>query len=133
MGVVRKGKRIYLIKKDPIKEALEFALKMIEKISKAQEWAFDKSLGMRELRKKMKNYIHFEDFAKEFKEKQQSTLLIQKEWNNFWKEKDEKFIKEFAIEHQDIIRGVNVENEQYQRRLNLILKNVRKIQISVAF
>jgi len=131
-----RGKKLKLIqkkeKKDPIKEALEFSLKMREKISKAQQWAFDKSLGMKELRKRqMTNYIHFEEFAKEFKEKQQPALLVQKEWNDFWSQKDEKFIKEFAIDNEHIFRDSNVENEQYQRRLKLIQKNVKKIHISV--
>jgi len=122
----RRKKKIVLIKKNAISEAFEF----VEKLSKAQEWAFDKSFGMRELRKRqMKNYLDFEEFEKEFKEKQQPALLLQKQWNDFWRDKEEKFRYVF----RDTIRNVNVENQQYYRRLKLIQKNVAKIQVSVAF
>ena len=127
---IRKGKRIYLIKY-PIKEAVKFSLKMVEKMQEAQEWAFDKSLGLRELRKKLKNYEDFQKFSEEYKEKQLEVLLVQREWNDFWTQKDEKFRAEFHIENEYIIRRSNYSQEKYIRRLKLIAKNVSKIGIAL--
>ena len=113
-----------------IPNTINFVKRKTDEMNDAQSWAFDKEWDMRGLRKRLKTYADMEKFADEYKKKQQKALLIQKEWNDFWIEKGYVFKKKFAIDNEDIIRSVNVNNEQYYRRLKLIQKNVRKIQSS---
>lgn len=110
---------------------IEFVNRKTSEMSSVQSWAFDKEWDMRGLRKRLKTCEDMKKLADEYKKKQQDALLIQREWNNFWKEKGEAFRKKFAINNEDIIRSANVNNEQYNRRLRLIEKNVRKLQSSL--